>query len=51
MILGCCIAALLAFYITETNPSQKIIAGVQGRYFIPVLGCIVFFLQGGHRKK
>ena len=50
VILGCCIAALLAFYITETNPSQKIIAGVQGRYFIPVLGCIVFFLQGGHRK-
>lgn len=50
MLFGCWFAILLTFYLRMTSPSQKILGGVQGRYFTPSFALSIFFLQGKHRK-
>lgn len=50
MMTGCWLAILLTFYLKETDPSRKLLIGVQGRYFIPTFACVVFLLRGGQKK-
>ena len=45
---GSCFAAILSMYMKNTSPSNKTIIGVQGRYIIPVLSVLPFFLQTKH---
>lgn len=50
MIFGTCFAVLLTFYLKVTDPSNKTLLGVQGRYFIPIFAAAVYLLRGGHKK-
>jgi len=50
MLFGCWFAVLLTFYLLMTNPSQKTLGGVQGRYFIPSFVLIIFLLRGKHYR-
>lgn len=46
LAVGSCFAAFLSMYMKNTSPSNKLIIGVQGRYLMPVLSILPFFLQG-----
>lgn len=45
LILACVTAVLLSMLITYTPVSSKIISGVQGRYFLPVLPVLLIIMK------
>ena len=46
LMVGSCFAVFLSMYMENTMPSKKLIIGVQGRYMLPILIVLPFFLQG-----
>lgn len=45
LILGCVVAVLLSMMVTYTPLTSKIISGVQGRYFLPILPLLLIILK------
>lgn len=47
MVVGSFFGVFLAMYLSYSDPRGKIVAGVQGRYMLPLLVVLPFFLRKG----